>query len=126
MGNKGNNPFGKKYGFSEAAVARAPSKVVDFLQRLDKMIAEQHALGSSFLLGKCLTALDVYVATCCYIIQLPGSDIMPESKIKGRYRGLFEGSNTPEILNAFTSRVQGHRDFIISTFCECPVRHLNE
>ncbi len=95
-----------KYGYSDSAVAQAAPKLSDILQLLAQQLREQDASGSTFYVGKSLTALDLYSAIFIGVMIRP----LPAEKIP-----------MPKGMRwAFTEATAGteHADGILFTHCE--------
>lgn len=111
--------LGQKYGYSEEKVARASFRIVGILEVMDAQLAAQRALGSRYLVGGRLSALDIYWATTCGFL-----DPMPEDRCpmftEYRQPHLY-GSVNDEIDAALTAELRAHRDFIYRTHLQLPV-----
>jgi hypothetical protein len=75
------NPMFKDYGFSEAAVAAAVTRIESFLELLARQIKSQQATGSDYLVGRSLSAADVYWAFFSNMLEAlpPEQNPMPDS-----------------------------------------------
>jgi glutathione S-transferase len=120
MLNPEPSAFATKYGWSAEALAAAPRRVVEVLELMDGLL-EANAPSKYLLGGDSITALDVYWATAIYIVAFPPESIMPTTDMTSRFRAMFTQSNTPEITAAVTDRLIAHRDYIVTTYCECPI-----
>lgn len=75
------NPMFKEYGFSEQAVSDAIVRIEQILARLTEQIKHQRSLGSIYLVGDSLTALDIYWACFSNMLEAlpPEKNPMPDS-----------------------------------------------
>src|SRR5207247_11352655 len=55
--------FGTKYGYSAQAAEAAPARMTEIVRLLGARLEQQTAKGSTFFIGKQLSALGVYWAT---------------------------------------------------------------
>lgn len=117
----GKSAFTEKYGWSEGAVEEGPQAMAASLTVFIEMIQEQKAEGSCYIIGKSLTALDIYFATATYMFVPPGPEIIPRTK---ENKGLLMGFsvNPPEVqalLDASPWLIE-YRDNILKTHCITP------
>ena len=75
-----DGPLGRKYGYSEAASSSAPAKIVDALKVINKKLESQKKLGSQYLIGNKLSAVDIYWATMSMCMIPAAEDIMPKTR----------------------------------------------
>src|SRR5438034_11138169 len=61
--------LGEKYGYSPAAAERAAQRIVAVVTAFAKQLESQRARGKRYLIGERLSALDVYWAACCGILD---------------------------------------------------------
>lgn len=111
--------FGRKYGYSDAALAGATSRIVDILGTLDTQLRAQRKRGSPYLLGEQLSALDIYWATSCGFL-----DPMPEDRcpmLSAFRKPLLYGTPNLAIDRALTSALRAHRDFVYEEHLELPI-----
>lgn len=110
--------LGQKYGYTPAAAERAALRIIDILHALDAQLASQHAAGRRYLVGERLSALDIYWAACCAIL-----DPMPPERcpMADAFRAGPYGNSDPRIDAALTPALRAHRDFIYETHLELPV-----
>jgi glutathione S-transferase len=117
----GQNTFTTKYGWSKDGSAAAPGKVVKQLKRIVQQLEKQKAAGSKFMVGASLSAVDIYWATCTYMLMPPSAEILPRTK---QNRGLLKGfaMNPPQVQAALDGAplLVEHRDFILKTYCVTP------
>lgn len=109
--------FGAKYGYSPAAAAAAPQRCASVLAQLDGCLTKSRAAGGRYLLGRELSALDVYWAAFSNVIQPlpPESCPMPEA-----FRPMFTATH-PEVLAALTPALLAHRDFVFEHHLTLPM-----
>lgn len=110
--------LGQKYGYTPAAAERAALRIIDILHALDAQLAGQHAAGRRYLIGERLSALDIYWAACCAILDPMPSERCP---MADTFRAGPYGNSDPRIDAALTPALRAHRDFIYETHLELPV-----
>ncbi len=97
-----------KYAFSEEAASAAAKNVARILRHLSSQLESQEKRGSRYFVGTTLTAVDLYWACFCAMLEpLPDSDCpMPE--------GIRQGYTLrdPEIRSERDQLLIDHRDFI--------------
>ncbi len=106
-----------RYGYSPAAAAAAPRRVVEILGLLAGRLREQRARGSRFLVGGALSAVDIqWAAFAAMLDPLPPELCpMPEG-IRQSYSAL-----DPEVRAAVDPQLLEHRDFVYGEYLELPV-----
>lgn len=109
--------LGDKYGYSPAAAARAIDRIVAVLGAVDRQLAAQRGRGRRYLLGERLSALDIYWAACCGILDPMPPDRCP---MADAFRGIY-GNAIPAIAAALTPALREHRDFVYETHLELPI-----
>lgn len=109
--------LGEKYGYSPAAAERAAQRIAAIVTAFAKQLEAQRARGSRYLVGDRLSALDVYWAACCAIL-----DPMPPERcpMADGFRGAY-GNTDPRIDKALTPELRAHRDFIYDEHLEMPI-----
>ena len=116
-----DSPLAQKYGYSEQASAAAPGKVAEGLKLIDGRLAAQEQNGSRYLVGKAVTAADVYWATMSMCVLVPPPEIMPLTRQnKGMLKYFAMNGQIPVIAEALTERIEDHQRYILSTYCETP------
>ena len=108
--------FGTKYGWSEEAVIRAPSRMIEIMGILHAQLEAQKAAGSRFFIGNSLTALDVHWAVSSNSIVPGGVNIMQQTERAVGLMAMFANAQTPELDAAFTPLLREHREFIYNEF----------
>ncbi|MGH7780434.1 MAG: hypothetical protein ACREQR_11460 [Candidatus Binataceae bacterium] len=114
---KGALAFGLKYGYSPEAAAAAPAKCAEMIATIAHRLERQHALGSRYLIGDRLSAVDIYWAAFAGVIKPLSEELCPTSP---RMRKYYE-SPGPIVLAATTPQLLAHRDFIYHEYLELPV-----
>lgn len=100
--------LGGQYGWSEEAAGRANDRVCQILTLFSEQLAAQKKAGSDYLVGKALSAVDIYWATFSAMIQPMAAELNPmPDMMRAAYSGL-----TPEIDAAADPELIAHRDFI--------------
>ena len=116
-----DSPLARKYGYSDAASSDAPAKVAEGITLLDSRLEAQEALGSRYLVGDTLTAVDIYWATMSMALAPVPVEIMPKTEQnKGLLAWFEQNSKVPEIADALTKRIEDHQRYILKTYCETP------
>ena len=109
--------LGEKYGYSLAAAARAVQRIEAVVTAFANQLKAQQARGRRYLVGDGLSALDIYWAACCGIL-----DPMPPERcpMADAFR-LAYGNTDPSIGKALTRELRAHRDFIYDEHLEMPI-----
>jgi glutathione S-transferase len=106
-----------KYGYDPALVDSARARVVEILRAFSTLIEAQHRRGSRYLIGNQLSALDIYWATFCAIINPLPNDLCPMAPA---FRQTYTNKD-PAIAAAASPLLYAHRDFIYHEYLELPV-----
>lgn len=114
---KSSLAFGNKYGYSTEAAAAAPSKCAEIIETFARRLEHQQALGSRYLVGDHLSAVDIYWAAFAAIIKPLPRELCPMSR---RMRQLYDCGD-PLVRAAITPQLLSHRDFIYREYLELPV-----
>lgn len=105
------------YGYSQAAVARAPARLAELLRLLASRLHEQRARGSRFLFGNALTALDLYWACMAALVDpLPHEQCPMPDWLRAVYR-----RRVPEVEATLDPALLEHRDFVYAEYLELPI-----
>ena len=109
--------MGEKYGYSPAAAERAARRIEAVVTAFAKQLSSQQARAKRYLVGDRLSAVDIYWAACCGIL-----DPMPPERcpMADAFRGVY-GNTDPRIEKALTRELRAHRDFIYDEHLEMPV-----
>ncbi len=109
--------LGEKYGYSPAAAERAAQRIEAVVTAFANQLMAQKARGRRYLVGDRLSALDIYWAACCAIL-----DPMPPERcpMADAFRGTY-GNTDPRIDKALTRELRAHRDFIYDEHLELPI-----
>jgi glutathione S-transferase len=109
--------LGSKYGYSPAAAEVAARRIQGIVETFAAQLKTQTARGSRYLIGDQLSALDIYWAACCAIL-----DPMPPARcpMADGFRGIY-GNTDPGIEQALVPALRAHRDFIYETHLELPI-----
>lgn len=111
--------LGQKYGYSDAALARATGRIVEVLDALDAQLASQRTRGRRYLVGDQLSALDIYWATSCGFLDPMPEERCPMSEAF-RAPNLY-GTPNAGIERALSATLRAHRDFVYETHLELPI-----
>ncbi len=118
---RGDGPaelLGKRYGYSREAARAARDRVARTLDELGRLLREQSAAGSRFLIGDSLTALDIYWAAFAALVDPLPASVCPMSE---GLRGFYVLDD--EALRARVApELMAHRDFIYQSYLELPLR----
>src|SRR5262245_29829017 len=109
--------MGKKYGYSPATADRAARRIEAIVTAFAKQLSSQQAHGKRYLVGDHLSAVDIYWAACCAILDPMPADRCP---MADGFRGVY-GNTDPRIDKALTRELRAHRDFIYDEHLEMPV-----
>jgi glutathione S-transferase len=109
--------FGSKYGYSPAAAAAAPAKCAEMIATFARLLERQQALGSRYLIGDELSAVDIYWAAFAALVKPLPHEICPMSQ---RIRRLYDCTDSL-VRAATTPQLLAHRDFIYREHLELPV-----
>lgn len=109
--------FAEKYGYDPALVDGARARVVEILRTLSARLTEQRGRGSRYFIGSQLSALDIYWAAFCGIINPMPDDLCPMTPLM---RKTYTNKD-PEIAAAASPILYEHRDFIYHEHLELPV-----
>jgi len=109
--------LGQKYGYTPAGAERSAVLITEILARFSDQLASQQAAGRRYLIGDRLSALDIYWAASCGLL-----DPMPPERcpMADAFRGAY-GNRDPRIAAALTPALRAHRDFIYDTHLEMPI-----
>jgi glutathione S-transferase len=109
--------LGEKYGHSPAAAELAAQRIEAVVRAFANQLRAQQARGKRYLIGDRLSALDVYWAACCGVL-----DPMPPERcpMADAFRGTY-GNTDPRIDKALTRELRAHRDFIYDEHLEMPI-----
>lgn len=110
--------LGDKYGYSPAAAERAAQHITTVVRAFASQLAAQRARGKRYLVGDRLSALDIYWAACCGILDPMPPDRCP---MADSFRGGVYGNSDPRIAEALTPELRAHRDFVYEKHLELPI-----
>jgi hypothetical protein len=109
--------MGEKYGYSPAVAAQAAQRIEAVVTAFAKQLSSQQGRGKRYLVGDRLSALDIYWAVCCGILDPMPPDRCP---MADSFRGVY-GNTDPRIDKALSQELRAHRDFIYDEHLEMPV-----
>ena len=116
-----DNPLARKYGYSEEASAQAIDKIVEIISMIDRRLEAQEKLGSKYLVGTSLSAVDIYWSTMVMSTISTPPEIMPRTQQNQGMLMWFEAnSKIPEIEKVLTKRIEEHQHYILKTYSETP------
>ena len=106
-----------RYGCREESPQQAAAEVARMLGFLEQTLAARQALGSRYLVGKTLTAADIYWAAFSLMLKpLPDALCPMPDYMRRAY-----ASSTPAITTALTPRLLEHRDSVFREHIGLPV-----
>lgn len=109
--------LGEKYGYTPEGAEQSAIGIATIVTRFAAQLARQHAVGKRYLIGDRLSALDLYWASCCAILDPMPADRCP---MADGFRGAY-GNRDPRVAAALTPALREHRDFIYNTHLETPI-----
>lgn len=110
--------LGPKYHYSDGMAKLARDRLVEILDMLDARLAARHDAGDRYLIGDQLSAVDVYWATFCALLEpLPEALCATVPVIRSSYR-----VHDQQVNAALSERLLQHRMFIYERHLELPVR----
>jgi len=119
-GSVGEGPgsFGHKYGSSPEQAKVALERVIEILGLLARQLADSKVRGHRYLMGAQLSAVDIYWATFCNLVDpLPIEKLpLPEAM-----HPLFKAKE-PEIHAALDPSLLDLRDLVYTKYLELPVQ----
>jgi glutathione S-transferase len=107
----------KKYRYSREQADNASARIADSLNIFTMQLQDQRALGSSFLVGDRLSAVDIYFTAMMNLIALLPREQCPVAE---DLRPSFTATD-PMILNALSPILLEHRKRIFETYFRCPM-----
>ena len=108
---------GRDYGYTPEDAKRAPQRVLDVLTLFADQWQAQRALGSRYLVGDALSAVDLYWATMVAIVApLPNEACPMPDGLRQAYSGA-----PAHIRAAIDPALLEHRDFIYSSYLTLPI-----
>lgn len=110
-------PMTAKYGYDEQAAQEAPARITQILKSLSDRLERQHRDGSRFLVGRQLSALDIYWATFAAIMAPLPQEVCP---IAPGLRRMYS-ENGPVVDAALTPLLLEHRDFMYREHLQLPL-----
>ena len=110
--------LGAKYGYTPAAAAAGARRIVDILNTFDDQLASQQRVGRQYLVGDRLSAVDIYWAAFCGLL-----DPMPAARcpMATSFRGGAYGNDNSDVARALTPALLAHRDKIYEQHLELPM-----
>ena len=106
-----------RYGWSEAAAARAPERVAEILRTLSAQLRAQRERGRRYLVGDALSALDLYWATFAALIEPLGpADCPMPDFLRWTYT-----VTDPALRGALDPALLEHRDRVYREHLVLPV-----
>jgi glutathione S-transferase len=106
-----------KYGYDPALVDGARARVVEILRGLSARLTEQNRRASRYFIGDQLSALDIYWAAFCAIINPLPDELCPMTP---QFRQTYTNRD-PVIAQAASPMLYQHREFIYHEYLELPV-----
>lgn len=110
--------LGQKYGYSPAAAEAAALRIIEILKVFDAQLARQKQAGREYLIGTGFTAVDIYWATFCGLLNPLPPELCPMAT---SFRGGLYGNDHPGVAEALTPALLAHRDMVYKRHLELPV-----
>jgi glutathione S-transferase len=107
----------RKYNYSEQSAQLASRRVIEILQGLGNLLAEQKRRGGQFLIGDRLSALDIMWAAFAVLIKPLPEELCP---LAPAMRANFSNID-PAIEAAASPLLMEHREFIYRQYLELPL-----
>jgi hypothetical protein len=109
--------IGRRYGYSTAAAAEAPHRVAEILTVFARQLRAQRERGSAYLIGGALSALDVYWAAFCAMVEPLPQELCPlDPGMRASYT-----LTDPIARAALDSALLAHRDVIYREQLQLPL-----
>ncbi len=113
----GSRVLGSSYGWSVEATARADARIGAILRLFSEQLASQRDAGSDYLIGRTLSAVDIYWATFAAMLRPLPADVNPMPDfLRDAYGGL-----TPATAAALDETLIDHRDRIYERHLALPL-----
>lgn len=109
--------LGRKYGWSEQALASATPRLQAISAELDGRLARQEQRGSDYLVGNVLTAADIYWANFAGMLKPLGS---ADNPMPDYMRASYESADDATAA-CLTPRLERHRDRIYARHITLPL-----
>ena len=117
----GDNPLGRKYGYSEDACASAPKKMAEIVDLIARRLEALVEAGSPYLVGDSVSAADLCWATMSMSLVVQPPEFRPVTKQnQGMLKYFSMNAGNPGIAEMLTDRVEAHQRYILTTYCETP------
>jgi glutathione S-transferase len=109
--------IGRRYGYSREAAERSSKRVLQILRLFSEQLSAQARKGSSYLVGRQISAADVYWSTFAAMLKPMPEALCPmPAPMRASYATL-----TPEIAAALDPALFEHRDRIYAKHLKLPV-----
>jgi len=112
-----SNPLAWKYDYDPATVPAATRRVADLLALFAGRLRDQYALGSRYLVGDALSAVDIYWATFAAMLRPLSPDLCPMPDWMRPMYDLNTTDGAPDVDPILLT----HRDFIYETHLQLPM-----
>jgi glutathione S-transferase len=107
----------KRYQYAPEHLDRANQRVCEILRLFSEQLAAQKKVGSEYLVGSSLSAIDIYWATFAAMLKPLPDELCPmPDMLRSAYGGI-----TPEIEAAADPALLAHRDRIYEQHLELPL-----
>jgi glutathione S-transferase len=107
----------RDYGITEAAAEAVPGRIRDILAMLANQLERQQGIGFNYLVGKDLSAADIYWSTFSQIL----APMEPERCPMPDYLRRLYGKTAADFREAVAPSLVEHRDFIYREHLKLPV-----
>ncbi len=109
--------IGRRYSYSREAALRSSERIRQILRLFSEQLAAQKKKGSEYLVGRTLSAVDLYWSTFAAMLKPLPHDLCPmPAPMRASYESL-----PPEIAAALDPALLAHRDRIYAKHLKLPV-----
>jgi glutathione S-transferase len=109
--------LGRKYRYSKEEAESASARIVESLNIFTTQLQDQQALGSSFLVGDKLSAVDIYFTAMMNLVAALPKEQCP---LPEELRPSFTATD-PAIVNALSPILLAHRQRIFDDYFRSPM-----
>jgi glutathione S-transferase len=106
-----------RYGYRPEIAENADTRISEILRLFSEQLSLQHAAGSDYLVGKDLSAVDIYWATFAAMLDPLPEELCPMSNTMRRSYSTL----APKTQAALDAALIAHRDLIYERHLELPI-----
>ena len=115
-----NNPMLRDYHYNADDAAPAPGKLIAILQRLSRQLQGQQEQGSRYLVGKQLSALDIYWSCFSQMLAPLPQEVNPMPDYLRKVWGVT-ATAVAEAGYTIDPALLEHRDYIFPNYLQWPL-----